>query len=73
MNAKFDHIIHLERQTRHLRITGFEQMSDYQYAQRVAALRHRKAELFAAIDALTADEMEAFGIYRTTILKGVTQ
>lgn len=64
MNAKFDRILHMERQTRHLRLTGFEQLSDYQHEQRIKALRARKAELFAAIDALTPEELVAFGVYR---------
>lgn len=67
MSAKFDRIIHLERQTRHLRLTGFERLSDHQYAQRVTALRERKAELFAAIDALTPEELAAFGAYRKAV------
>lgn len=67
MTAKFDRILHIERQARGLRLTGFEQMSDHQYGQRVTALRERKAKLFAAIDALTPEELAAFGDYRKAV------
>lgn len=66
-NEKFDQIIRLERRARDLRLTGFEWMSDHQYAQRVTALKDAKKALFDAIGGLSSQEMEAFGLYRVEV------
>lgn len=45
-------------------------MSDYAYAQRVATLKRRKADLYAALSNLTPDEMTAYGAYRKAMMSG---
>lgn len=71
MSADFAAIWSMERQAHASRFTGLEPpMSDYAYAQRVANLKRRKADLYAALSNLTPDEMTAYGAYRKAMMSG---
>lgn len=66
--AKFDAILDLETAVRLSGVVLAFQgagVSDYRAGQQATGHAANKARLFAAVDALTADEAAAFAAYRT--------
>lgn len=67
--AKFDRILNLEDAVRLSgAVVAFQTsgVSNYRAGQQATGHAADKARLFAAIDALTADEVTAFAAYRVT-------
>lgn len=65
---EFERMAHLEEQIGYRKTTlafaDETRMPDYLWVQHTAALQREKAELFALVDGLTAEESAAYGEYR---------